>query len=235
MTAKTVELTAGDGSKFSAYLALPSAGKAPVIIVLQEIFGVNGAIRAAADALAAAGFIAIAPDLFWRQEPGVQLDPGSEADRERAGSLMKGLDQPLAVQDALVALGYALALGQANGKAGAVGYCLGGKLAYLMAMQPQVDAAVSYYGVGIQSALDQAGDVRARLLLHIAGDDHLCPPDAQKNIAEAMAGNDRISIIVHPGVGHAFARLGSPARDPAAAQRADAATLALLRDELTAA
>lgn len=230
MVASTVLLQTENGS-FSAYLARPDRPSGAGVVVLQEIFGVNANMRAVADAFSAAGFNAIVPDLFWRQEPGVDLDPAT--DRDHATELMKGLDAELAVADALVAADYLRALDGANGKIGAVGYCLGGKLAFLLAMTSGIDAAVSYYGVAIQAQLDQVGKVKRPLLLHLAEDDHLCPPEAQLAIEQAAAAQaGHIQVLRHPGVGHAFARINSPAYVPASAKVADAATFALLRPAL---
>lgn len=220
------------GGQFGAYLALPSRPNGGGVIVLQEIFGINANIRAIADSFAEAGYNAIAPDLFWRQEAGVELDPASEPDRERATTLMKGLDQPLAIVDALAAAANLRGLPGANGTVGAVGYCLGGKLAYLLSMQPGIDAAISYYGVAIQAALDQVGQVTAPLLLHIAELDHLCPPEAQAAIEAAVSGYDHITVMRYPDVGHAFARRGGAAFNEQDAERADSATLALLEQEV---
>lgn len=236
MTSSTVALTSKDGGQFSAYLAVPDTANGAAIVVLQEIFGINANIRGIADGFARAGYLAIAPDLFWRQEAGVELDPASEADRERAIALLKGFDQAHAVDDALVAAEYVKGLPGTTGKVGAVGYCLGGKLAYLLAACPGIDAAVSYYGVMIQSALDRVSDVRCQLLLHIAAADHLCPPEAQTAIADAVAPHsNRITLMHYAGVGHAFARRGSAAFDAISAERADAATLELVRSELVTA
>jgi carboxymethylenebutenolidase len=218
-----------DEKSFQAYLAVPARPNGGSVVVLQEIFGINANIRSVADYFAEKGYHAIAPDLFWRQQPGVELEPTSETDRETATALMTGLDQPRAIGDALAAALHVRTLPDANGKVGVVGYCLGGKLAYLMAMQPGVDAAVAYYGVAIQAVLDKMEAVRCKLLLHVAERDHLCPPDAQDAIKQAAAKHaDLVTVMRYPGVGHAFARRKSPAYDAAAAERADAATLALL-------
>jgi carboxymethylenebutenolidase len=227
-----VTIETGSGERFAAYHAVPAQPNGGGVVVLQEIFGINANIRGIADQFAAAGYHAIAADLFWRQEHGVELDPGSESDRGRATELLKGLDQPLAVQDALAAAEYLRAQPGANGRIGAVGYCLGGKLAYLMAMQPGVDAAVSYYGVAIQAALDAMHRVRCPLLLHLAVEDHLCPPEAQAAIEAAAASHDLVTVMRYPGVGHAFARRGGSGFDAASAERADAATFALLAAEV---
>jgi carboxymethylenebutenolidase len=233
VTSSTISVAASTGGDFAAYLALPERPVAPAIVILQEIFGVNANIRGVAYSFAAAGYIAIAPDLFWRQQPNVELDPAQPEDRERATGFLKGIDTALAVADALTAAAYVRTMPRASGKIGAVGYCLGGKLAYLLATHAEIDAAVSYYGVTIQTALDQVPNLKAKLLLHIAGDDHLCPPDAQAEIHRAMAAQAaRVTIIDYPGAGHAFARQGGASLNAAAAARADRATLEFLALEL---
>jgi carboxymethylenebutenolidase len=176
MSGQDVSVRAANGAEFTAFLTVPAARsestRAPAVLVLQEIFGVNAFVRGVCDRLADAGFIAIAPDLFWRQEPGIQL---SESDLEPALRLLQGLDQEEAISDCSDAVAYVRALPNCSGRVGAVGYCLGGKLAYLMAMRSKVAAAVSYYGVGIEGVLDEANARTAPLLLHIAADDALCP------------------------------------------------------------
>jgi carboxymethylenebutenolidase len=231
MVASTVILRTDAGLSFAAYLARPARPNGAGVVVLQEIFGVNSNMRTVADELAAAGFTAIVPDLFWRQQPGVELDPAT--DRERATELMRGLNLDLAVEDALLAADHVRALEGANGKVGAIGYCLGGKLAYLLSMRAGINAAASYYGVAIQASLDQMAAVRGPLLLHIAEEDQLCPPEAQAAIEQAAAPHsDRVRVIRYPGVGHAFARRGSPVFDPRSAERADKATEELFRASL---
>lgn len=231
MKSRTLQIAAAGGGTFDAWLAVPDPlpRTAGVVVVLQEIFGVNANIRAIADDLAAAGHVAVAPDLFWRQEPGVVLDPSQPDDRERATALMKGLDVDSAVRDAASALGQAGAATGTAGPSSAVGYCLGGKIAFLLAARTPLDVAVSYYGVGIQGVLAEAPAITGRLLLHIAGEDHLCPPEAQAAIAAGVAGlGGRAAVLTYPGVGHAFARRGGAGFDAASAARADAATLAAL-------
>ncbi len=228
MTGLNTELTSADGQAFGAYLVRPDSPNGGAVVVLQEIFGINANIRAVANDLAAAGYLVIAPDLFWRQQPGIELDPSKDSDRERATALLQGLDIPLAVSDAMAAANVVRALPGASGKVGAVGYCLGGKLAYLLAAQPGIAAAVSYYGVAIQASLDKVAELKAPLLLHIAEEDHLCPPEAQKAIADAIAGSSLVEIMSYPGVGHAFARRGGATLDPPSANRADSATMAFL-------
>jgi len=216
-----------------AYYAPASAGAARAgLVILQEIFGINANMRETAEAFAAQAYDVIVPDLFWRQEAGVELDPSSAADREHATALMSGLDQELAVRDCLAAVAHLSSSGRSSGRIGAVGYCLGGKLAYLLATQNEISAAVSYYGVAINAVLDRADNLGAPLLLHIAMEDHLCPPEAQAAIHDALRRRANVEIVDHPHVGHAFARRGGATYVAEAAERADAATATFLARHL---
>jgi carboxymethylenebutenolidase len=223
--ARDIQVSAADGGEFSAYLAVPGTPNGSMLVVLQEIFGVNMNIRSIVDGFAADGYVAIAPDLFWRQESGVQLDPSSEADRNKAMLLNSKLDQYQAVADAGAAVAAARSYASVTAGAVAVGYCLGGKLAYLMAARGLVKAAVSYYGVGIQGALDEAANIEGRVLLHIAEKDTLCPPEAQQKIHAALSQlGSRGIVVTHPDVGHAFARGGGANFNAEATARANALT-----------
>lgn len=222
---RDVEIAGPDG-RLGAYLAVPDHPRCVAVVVLQEIFGVNANIRSIVDDFAAAGYATIAPDLFWRVRPGVQLDPESAEDREVAMELMKGLDRGECAADGGAAL---QALGErvpGLERSAAVGYCFGGGIAYLMASRGLVDLGVSYYGTGIHLMAEEMTTLEGRLLLHIAGDDHLCPPEAQAAIRKAAEGaGDKVSVMTHPGAQHAFARLGGRGYDPERAERANAATL----------
>jgi len=229
-----VTVRSADGATFDAYFAAAKGLPGPAVVVVQEIFGVNANIRQIVEAFAEAGVSAIAPDIFWRQEPGVELDPGKEDDRRRATELLKGLDEALALQDCAAAVAHLRADSSCAGKVGIVGYCMGGKLAYLAACRGLADAAVSYYGVGVQSALGEAAKAKVPVLLQIAELDHLCPPDAQAAIVEAAASTGWITVLTHPGVGHAFARKGGAGFDAEAAGRADGAALDFLHAHLGA-
>lgn len=232
LTASMISVATGDDRKMPAYLASPAHANGAAVVVLQEIFGVNANIRAVCDDYAARGCTAIAPDLFWRIETGVDLDPADPASRETAMALMQRLDQAQAVKDALAAARHVAALTDRRGGVAAVGYCLGGKLAFLLSMEPGIDAAVAYYGTGIHPILDQADRVRAPVLLHVAMEDNLCPPEAQAALHARFDGSATVSIMDHPGVGHAFARRGAPTCVADAADRADAATAAFLSSHL---
>lgn len=229
MKDRYVTLDEEHGRSFKAYLVTPERSPAPAVLLLQEIFGVNGFMRDVAQEFANAGYLAVVPDLFWRQEAGVELDPLSEADRQKAMQLFKQMSEDMAVRDAVAAMTFVRELPECNGKIATVGYCMGGKLAYLMAVRSSIDAAVSYYGVGIQAALSEARAVNKPLMLHLAGEDHLCPRECQSAITQALAPlAPLVTTHVYPAVGHAFARVGSPAFDGQAARTANERTLALL-------
>lgn len=232
-----ITIAAADGSgSFGAYVALPKAGPAGgcgVVVMIQEIFGVNATMRTLSDWVAEMGFIAVSPDLFWRQEKGVQLDPDAgQAQWDKAFALMKGMDQDKAVEDLKATVAHARGMQGANGKVATMGYCLGGRLAFMMAARSDADANVSYYGVGLEGLLGEAGGIRAPLILHIAEKDKFVPPEAQAKIAEGLKGHARVAVHIYPGVDHAFARRGGHAYDARAATIADGRSAELLAKAL---
>jgi carboxymethylenebutenolidase len=208
-----------DGGEFSAYLALPSSGRGPGVVVLQEIFGVNAYMRSICDWYAARGFVAICPDLFWRIVPGLEL---GEADRERALQLLGALDTDKAVDDAAATATFLRSHAACTGRMGTVGFCLGGKLAYLLAARHKMDAAIGYYGVGIDGAIGEAGNVSCPLMLHFASLDKYSPPAA---VAKIRAALPSASIHEYPNSDHAFARPGGAHYDPVAAELANLRTI----------
>jgi carboxymethylenebutenolidase len=195
-----------EGKTFDAYCAMPAGGHGPGLIVIQEIFGVNAGMRSLCDAFAAKGYMAVCPDLFWRQEPGIQLTDKTPAEWDRAMELFKGFDVEAGVRDLLSTLAHIRKLPGCSGKVGNVGYCLGGKLAFLMATRSDVDASVSYYGVGLENMLDEVHDIRMPLMLHIAALDPYVPLPVREKILKGIARNPVISAHVYEGVDHAFAR-----------------------------
>jgi carboxymethylenebutenolidase len=227
----TLQIAATDGSgSFSAYVARP-VGDAPrgVVVMIQEIFGVNATMRGLSDWAASMGFIAIAPDLFWRQLPGVDLDPDAgQAQWEQAFGFMKGMDQDLAVADLKATIALARSMPGANGRVATMGFCLGGRLAFMMAARSDADANVSYYGVGLEGLLGEAAAITAPLLVHIAEADKFVPPAAQAAILAGLAGHPSAVAHVYPGVDHAFARLGGHSYDARAATIAHGRTAELL-------
>ncbi len=228
--------TRDGGGGFKAYLAEPArkaAGAAPqprgAVVMIQEIFGVNRTMRALSDWVASMGFYAIAPDLFWRQEPGVQLDPdGGQAQWDRAFGFMKGMDQVKALEDLQMTVDAARGLPGANGRVATMGYCLGGRLAFMMALQSDAQAHVSYYGVGLEGLVGDAAKLRAPVLVHIAEHDKFVPPEAQAAISAGLAGHTQATVMIHPGVDHAFARLGGHSYDARAATIANGRSAELL-------
>ena len=221
-----ITVTAKDGGSFKAYLAKPEKGSGPGIVLLQEIFGVNQYIRDVADYYAEEGYIVLAPDLFWRLEPGVEL---SEAEFDKAFGLYQKFDVPKAVEDIAASVAALRAEPACVGKIGALGFCLGGALAYLAAAHCGVDSAVGYYGVGIEKMLDLAWRIKCPLVLHFAAEDKFVPEMAREKVKAAFAGNTGAEIHVYPGVDHAFARPGGHAFNKAAAMMAHSRSIALFR------
>ena len=218
-----ISMKVPDG-KFSAYLALPKQTPAPGVVVIQEIFGVNKVMRDLCDGLAAKGYVALCPDLFWRQEPGVQLTDRTDAEWQRAFNLMQGFNQTKGVEDLIAALDHLRQRGESTGKVGTVGYCLGGKLAYFMATRSTADCNVSYYGVGIETVLEESAAITKPLLMHIAEKDQFVPPEARKKIVGSLSRNPRVEMHVYPACDHAFAREGGAHWDAAAAKLANQRT-----------
>ncbi len=226
-----VTITTDDGA-FSAYVARPSAAKAPAVVILQEIFGVNKVMRDIADGLAGQGFLAICPDLFWRIEPGIDITDQSKAEWEKAFSLFQAFDVDAGMDDIAATITHIRADPGCNGKVGAVGFCLGGLLAFLTAARTDAEASVSYYGVGIQDRLPEAEKIARPVMLHIAEADKFVPPQAQALILQGLKDHPCVTIHTYPGRDHAFARPGGEHYDPEAAGQAGARSLAFFREHL---
>jgi carboxymethylenebutenolidase len=231
MSGERLTIKTPDGD-FSAYVARPAAATAPAVVVIQEIFGVNAVMRETADWLASEGYLAICPDLFWRIEPGIDITDKSKAEWDRAFELFGLFDAEKGVADIAATIDAIRKDAGCSGKVGAVGYCLGGKMAYLTAARTDVDAAVSYYGVGLDALTGEAGSIRKPLLMHIAGEDGFVPTEAQAAIHAALDGNPLIMIHDYPGRDHAFARQGGEHYDAADAGTANARTLAFFKANL---
>ncbi len=229
MSASQITLSATDGAgTFSAYLATPAAPRGGAVVMIQEIFGVNHAMRSLCDWVADMGFHAIAPDLFWRIEPGIDITDGSEAEMQRAFALYNAFDQAKGIEDLAATLKAARSLPGVDGRAGTMGFCLGGRLAFMMAAGSDADCNVSYYGVGIEGLLADVPKIRTPLLMHIAERDKFVPPEAQAAITSAVQANTAMSAHVYPGVDHAFARMGGHSWDGLSAAIANGRTAELL-------
>ncbi|MDE2467022.1 MAG: dienelactone hydrolase family protein [Alphaproteobacteria bacterium] len=223
----------GKDGRFQGYLSTPASGRGPGLVVIQEIFGVNQVMRDIADAFAARGFFALAPDLFWRLEPGVQLTDKTDGEWKRAFDLMTRFDVDKGIEDIQTSVSHMRAIAGCTGKVGAVGYCLGGLLAYLTACRTDANASVGYYGVNIQDKLNEARHIRAPLMLHIAGKDQFVPPEAQEKMAAGLKSNPLVTLHHYPTMDHAFAREGGAHYDKACADLANTRTTTFLRQHLS--
>ena len=213
------------GGDFSAYVARPQAANAPAVVVIQEIFGVNKVMRDITDGLAAEGFLAICPDLFWRIEPGVDITDQSEAEWKKAFELYNAFNVDKGVHDIQATISAIRHDPACSHKVGAVGFCLGGLLAFLTATRTDVDAAASYYGVGIETRTPEAEKLAEPLLLHIAEEDQFVPKEAQAAILRDLKNHPQIEIHTYAGRDHAFARDGGEHYHEADAKLAGGRTL----------
>lgn len=232
MPGQDITISTPDG-ELGGYLASPSAGRGPGIVIIQEIFGVNAFVRATADSFAARGFFALAPDLFWRIEPNIQLTDKTDAEWKRAFDLMGKFNVDAGVQDIQAAITHLRHVPGVSGKVGTVGYCLGGLLAYLSATRTDSDASVGYYGVNINQMIGEAKNIHHPLLLHIAASDEFVPADAQKQVVEGLTGNSFATTYVYPNMNHAFARMGGAHYDQANAELANGRTATFFRQHLS--
>ena len=224
-------ITTPDGT-FSAYVARPAKAKAAAVVVIQEIFGVNQVMRDITDGLAGQGYLAICPDLFWRMEPGVDITDQSDAEWKKAFELYNAFDVDLGVKDIGAAIAHVREDAGCAGKAGAVGFCLGGLLAFLTATRTDIDASVGYYGVGIEKHVGEADKLADPLMLHIAEADQFVPKEAQKLIIASLKNHPQVEIFTYPGRDHAFARPGGEHYSADDAATANARTLALFKKAL---
>lgn len=221
----------GPQGDFDAYLALPPGPRGPGLVLFQEIFGVNAYIRECADMLAKDGFVVLAPDVFWRRQRRVDLGYGS--DDVRQGIAFKKAMQASDTQHDIVASVQALrSRPEVQGlKVGACGFCLGGRMAFEAAAWAGVDAAVAYYGGGIQDELDLLGQISCPLMFHYGGHDPSIPAAAVERVTQAVA-DTSARVHVYPGAGHAFASWARESFHPASAALAHARTLEFLATRL---
>jgi len=224
-------ITGPDGS-FNSYLALPGSQPAPAVVVIQEIFGINEDMRTTCDRLASSGYMAICPDLYWRMEPNVSLTDKTPEEWDKAMRLLNAFDVDAGVRDLASTIDAARRLPGASGAVGVVGYCLGGRLAYLVAARAGASACVSYYGVGIDAHLDEKAKIRNPLLMHIAEQDEFVPRAARQTIIAALRDLGGVEIYTYPGCNHAFARNNGVHYDAAAAELANSRTSDFFRRHL---
>ena len=228
---KYIKVRSRDGKLFRGYLAVPAGRKGPGILLCQEIFGINDHMREVADQYAEEGYFVLAPDLFHRLEPDVELGY-EEEDMKRAFDFYQRFDEDKAAGDVKSAVGTLRRIKGCDGKVAALGYCLGGKLAYLAAARAGVDAAIGYYGVYIEKNLRESKKIKCPLLLHFAGNDRFVPPSAVKKIQKGLAKLAEFESYVYPGSDHAFNCKERPAYDKPASGMAYSRTIAFLRRHL---
>ncbi len=212
------------GGSFTAYVARPQKLPAPAVVVIHEVFGVNADMRQSCDELAAQGYLAICPDLFWRIAPGVDLSDRTEAELAQAQALYNAFDLDAGVNDITATVQAARAMLEVTGKVGVVGYCLGGLLAFLTAARASPDATVAYYPGNADKHVREADRIANPLIVHLAEKDEYIPADAQRQIASALNGRQQVQVYSYPGRGHAFARHRGIAYDAEAAALANGRT-----------
>jgi carboxymethylenebutenolidase len=217
-----------EGGEFSAYLAQPTKTPAPVVVVLHEVFGVNEDIRQTCRELADKGFIAIAPELFWRQERGVDLNTWSDEEWQKGLALYTAYDRDIGVRDVIATVRATEQLQGATGKVGVMGFCLGGLMTYLTAARHHLDAGVAYHGGDTESYLDEAHAIGAPFLMHLAEEDEYISKDAQVRIKAALARVPSATVYSYPGQNHAFARHTGLHYNAEAAALANGRTVAFL-------
>jgi carboxymethylenebutenolidase len=223
----------GDDGAFAAYIARPKTSPAPAVVVLQEVFGVNADIRKTCDELAEQGFIAVAPDLFWRQEPGVDLNHWSDAEWKKGLALYAAYDRDKGVRDIVTTAHAAGQLEGTSGKVGVMGFCLGGLMTFLTAAREKIDAAVAYHGGDTEKYLDEADKITAPMLMHLAEEDEFISKKAQTKIKAALSNKPNVEIYSYRGCNHAFARHTGTHYNAAAAAKANGRTWQFLHDHLS--
>jgi carboxymethylenebutenolidase len=213
------------------YLAEPATPNGAGIVVIQEIFGVNAGIRRKCDKLAAEGYLALAPDLFCRLKPNVELDPDVDSEFKTALELMGRFDQDEGVRDIEATIRYARNT-EGCTKVGVVGYCLGGRIAFMTAARTDADASVGYYAVGIDNLLREKHAIANPLMLHIPTGDHFVGPEAQKAMHEGLDDHPKVTLCDYPGLDHGFATEIGKRRDEQGAALADRRTAEFFAEHL---
>ena len=227
-----IQVTLRDGSRMGAHVAFPDEKPVGAIIAIMEIWGVNDTMRAHAQEFAEAGWITLVPDLFWRLEPGVELSDADPAHWEKAIDLYYDFDYDLGVRDMEDTIAFLRTIEGGNGKVGTVGYCLGGKMGYLMCCRSDIDCAVAYYGTYIEHSIGEAPNLSKPFLLHQALDDKWVPPVVCAMIERRLSTNPLVEIEKYPGADHAFARHGGTTYSAPEAERALARSIQFFHQHL---
>lgn len=232
MQTKEITVPLRDGI-MGAHLALPARKPAGAIIAIMEIWGVNDTMRRHAAEFAEAGFVCLVPDLFWRQEAGVELSDSNPEHVKKAFDLYYEFDYDLGVRDMEDTWSYLADAPECSGRVGAVGYCLGGKLCYLMCCRTDIDCAVAYYGTYIEHHIREARNLHRPFLLHMAMKDRWVQAEVNELLERRLAPNPLVTIHKYPGADHAFARHGGRTYRKPEADRALALTVEFFRRHLS--
>lgn len=226
----SISTLSGDDT-FSAYVARPAGDAKAAVIVIQEIFGVNAGIRRKCDKLAEEGYLAVAPDLFWRLQPDIQLDPDIDPEFQQALEWMGKFDQDQGIRDIEATIHWIRREAGVQ-KVGCVGYCLGGRLAYMTAARTDIDASVGYYGVGIDGLLGEKHAIAHPLMLHIPTEDGFVDKDTQKAMHDGLDDHAKVTLHDYEGLDHGFATEVGKRRDEEAATLADSRTSTFFAEHL---
>jgi carboxymethylenebutenolidase len=227
-----IDIAAADGGRFSGYLSLPPAGRGAGLVLIQEIFGVNSHIRAVADDYAQQGYAVLAPDLFWRVQPGIELGYGPD-DVKRGLDLRQRISQQQMLSDLEAAATALRGRTECSGKLGAVGYCMGGKLEFALAATPAIDVAISYYGAGTAGLLTLAPRIGIPIQFHYGALDQSIPPHEVDQVRAAFAGRGDVEVQVYAEAGHGFNCDQRDSYHAASAALARSRTLTFLSDHLS--
>ena len=204
-TSRTEKIRALDGGEFAGYLALPDSGSGPGLVVIQEIFGVNDYIKNCCQRLSELGYLALAPDLYWRLDSGIAIDEREPSGLQRALGYVRRLDFTKARDDGTAALEHIRGLPELVGRqAGILGFCLGGNIAFMVAAVSNPVTCVSYYGSAISDTLNLATQISCPILFHFGDADANIPLKKQQAIMKAFARHPQAEFHVHEGAGHAF-------------------------------
>src|ERR1700688_2235284 len=223
----------GQDGKFAAYIARPETVPAPAVVVLQELFGVNADIRKHCDELAAQGYLAVAPDLYWRQEPGVDLNVTSQADWDHGLRLYQAYDRDAGVKDIKDTIDAVRSLPECHGQGGLLGYFLGALMVFMTAVRKDgIDAAVWYHGADTDKYLGEVDGLHAPILAHLAEEDEFISKAAQAAIRAALAKKPNATVYSYPGQCHAFSRHNGAHYNAAAAHLANNRTSEFLHQQL---
>jgi carboxymethylenebutenolidase len=226
---RSVEVTTHDGGRMPGYLVAPASGRGPGLVLLQEIFGITEYLKRRARDLAGLGYVTLVPDLYWRLEPNVTLPEDTPEGLQQGIGYLQRLDEPQAVDDAVAALEYLRGVPETGSRAGVLGFCMGGRLAYEVAVADDPDVVVSYYGSGIGSQLQDAGRIDHPIIFHFGTADSYLPLEEAERIRDAFAAHPASQVHFHEGAGHAFDNPSPMFHHPQASQEAWPQTAAFLQ------